>query len=168
MALRISSWRSISKTMHQLAKRWNWTGREVRKRTARFKFLERLETRNLFAVNVFISEYVEGTSNNKAIELYNNDSVAVSLSDLRLELYSNGSTSATNIGLSGTLNPGSTFVIANPSAAAAILGVAGLTSGSLSHNGDDAYILREISSNTILDVFGVVGVDPGTEWTDAG
>lgn len=42
--------------------------------------------------DIFISEYVEGWSNNKAIELYNPTDAAIDLSDYRLERYSNGAT----------------------------------------------------------------------------
>ena len=38
---------------------------------------------------IFISEYIEGWSNNKALELYNPTNAAVDLSDYRLERYSN-------------------------------------------------------------------------------
>ena len=41
-------------------------------------------------VEIFISEYVEGWSNNKAIELYNPTDEDVDLSNYRLERYSNG------------------------------------------------------------------------------
>ena len=40
--------------------------------------------------NVFISEYIEGWGNNKAIEVYNPTSAAIDLSDYRLERYSMG------------------------------------------------------------------------------
>lgn len=50
------------------------------------------------ANDLIISEYVEGSSFNKAIELYNGTDAAIDLSGYRLELYSNGS-SAVNTGL---------------------------------------------------------------------
>ena len=39
---------------------------------------------------IFISEYLEGWGNNKAIELFNPTNASVDLSDYRLERYSNG------------------------------------------------------------------------------
>jgi predicted extracellular nuclease len=44
---------------------------------------------------LFISEYVEGWSNNKALEIYNPTSQAINLSGYFVSRYSNGSTSAT-------------------------------------------------------------------------
>ena len=56
--------------------------------------------------NLFISEYVEGWSNNKAIEIYNPTSSAVDLSNYFIARYSNGASVATNanaVQLSGTI-----------------------------------------------------------------
>lgn len=36
---------------------------------------------------IFISEYVEGSSNNKAIELYNSGDSAISLADYQLKYF---------------------------------------------------------------------------------
>ncbi|MFY9857550.1 MAG: lamin tail domain-containing protein, partial [Exiguobacterium chiriqhucha] len=41
----------------------------------------------LNASDLFISEYVEGSSNNKAIELFNGTNAAIDLSAYKLELY---------------------------------------------------------------------------------
>lgn len=65
-------------------------------------------------VEIFISEYVEGWSNNKAIELYNPTDQDIDLSNYRLERYSNGGTSAPaekRLDLSGTIPALSVFVI---------------------------------------------------------
>ena len=43
---------------------------------------------------LFISEYIEGWSNNKALEIYNPTENAIDMTDYRLERYSNGNTSA--------------------------------------------------------------------------
>ncbi|MGO3300961.1 MAG: lamin tail domain-containing protein, partial [Pseudoalteromonas sp.] len=42
------------------------------------------------SANLIISEYVEGSSNNKAIELYNTSDGELSLDGYNLSLYSNG------------------------------------------------------------------------------
>lgn len=63
--------------------------------------------------NLFISEYVEGWSNNKAIEIYNPTSSAINLSGYFVARYSNGSTTAAvknATQLSGTIAPYSTYV----------------------------------------------------------
>ena len=41
----------------------------------------------------FISEYIEGSSNNKAIEIYNGTGASVTLDGYRIATYSNGATS---------------------------------------------------------------------------
>ncbi len=119
------------------------------------------------AGELFISEYVEGTSNNKAVEIYNPSISAVNLGTggYILEVYSNGaSTPGTRITLNGTVAAGGTFVIKNSSASASI--PAQQTSGSLTFNGDDAVVLKK--GTAIVDVIGQIGVDPGTAWVANG
>jgi predicted extracellular nuclease len=115
---------------------------------------------------VFFSEYVEGTSSNKAIEIYNGTGVPIDLAaeGYKIELYSNGSTSVGGtLNLSGSLASGDVFVAANPSASAAILAQADATSSSaINWNGNDAVVLRK--GATVVDVIGQIGFDPGTEW----
>ncbi|VFB10279.1 extracellular nuclease [Aeromonas salmonicida] len=115
---------------------------------------------------LLISEYLEGSSNNKAVELSNLGAMPVDLSQYRLALYANGkplTDAPTNsLALQGTLAPGASLVLANPSANAEILAKANQTSGNLVFNGDDALVLYRGSE--IVDSFGQVGVDPGTAW----
>lgn len=62
---------------------------------------------------IFISEYVEGWSNNKALEIYNPTGQAINLSEYFVARYSNGSSTATNanaVQLSGTIPAHATFV----------------------------------------------------------
>jgi len=57
---------------------------------------------------IFISEYVEGWSNNKALEIYNPTSAPIDLGQYFVARYSNGSTTATvanSVQLSGTIAP---------------------------------------------------------------
>lgn len=114
--------------------------------------------------DLFISEYVEGSSNNKAIELFNGTGAAVDLTagGYQLQLHFNGATTATTIALTGTVAAGDAFVFASASAGAAILAQADQTTGASLFNGDDAIVLRR--GTTVLDSIGQVGVDPGTEW----
>ncbi|MFC4102011.1 lamin tail domain-containing protein [Paenibacillus xanthanilyticus] len=109
--------------------------------------------------NVFISEYVEGSSNNKAIEIYNGSGASISLSGYTI---AQSNTTAT-ISLSGTLASGGTYVVANASASSALLAKANLTSASLSFNGDDAVTLKQ--NGTTIDVIGTAGTSFGADKT---
>src|SRR5262245_34300708 len=117
---------------------------------------------------LFISEYVEGSSNNKAIEIFNGTGAPVDLAagGYRLEVYFNGSTTSTfGIALTGTVANGDVYVFASSAASATILGQADLTTGAGLFNGDDAIVLRSGgTSGPVVDSIGQVGVDPGTEW----
>jgi hypothetical protein len=68
-------------------------------------------------VNVFFSEYIEGSSYNKAVEIYNGGESSPNLSSCQVSIYSNGSTTASsNISLNSVdLAPGDTFVLCNSS-----------------------------------------------------
>ncbi|MGC5019796.1 lamin tail domain-containing protein [Micromonospora sp. DT47] len=114
--------------------------------------------------DLFISEYVEGSSNNKAIELFNGTGAPVDLAagGYQLLLSFNGGSSTNTVALTGTVAAGDTFVLAAASAASAILAQADQTTGVSLFNGDDAIVLRK--GTTVLDSIGQVGVDPGTEW----
>lgn len=62
---------------------------------------------------IFISEYVEGWSNNKALEIYNPTSATINLSEYFVARYSNGSSNAQEeyaVQLSGTIAPYSVYV----------------------------------------------------------
>lgn len=118
--------------------------------------------------DLFISEYIEGSASNKAIEIYNPTMAPVNLADYSLKLYSNGGITPTaSVTLTGTLNPFSTFVICHGSANATILALANQTSsGVINFNGNDVVELLHLTSP--IDRFGVIGVNPGTSWTISG
>ena len=120
---------------------------------------------NLVDMSLFISEYVEGSSNNKAIELYNNSDSGIDLeaNSYDLEYYFNGNDSpGTIIDLTGTVEAEKVFVIADNDADPAILAETNFTSSSSFFNGDDAISLRE--NGTVVDALGQIGFDPGSEW----
>lgn len=113
--------------------------------------------------NLFFSEYIEGSGNNKALEIYNGTGSSVDLSKCVIEIYSNGNTNAThNINLKGTITNGDVYVVANNSANSSILAQADLKTDSVSYNGNDAVVLK--NNGIILDVIGQVGYNPTTEW----
>lgn len=137
---------------------------------------------------LFISEYVEGTGNDKAIEIYNPTNGAINLTGYSIARYSNGSTTSTAGGvlnLTGTIAAHSTFVIVNgqtttstnppsPPASPALQAYAttpnngqldGIYPAPTYMNGDDAITLEK--NGVKVDIFGKIGEDPGTSWSTA-
>lgn len=115
--------------------------------------------------DLFFSEYVEGSGNNKALEIYNGTGATIDLSAdaYNIQFYFNGSiTAGLTINLTGTVADGDVYVVAHSSADASILAQADITSGAGFFNGDDAIVLRK--GTTVIDVIGQIGFDPGTEW----
>lgn len=115
------------------------------------------------SAELYFSEYIEGSSNNKALEIYNNSANNINLSGYKVEMYFNGNpTSTLTINLTGNIPANGVFVLAHGSANATIQAVANQTNSSGWFNGDDAIVLK--NGNTVLDSIGQVGVDPGSEW----
>lgn len=115
--------------------------------------------------SVFFSEYIEGSSNNKALEIFNSTTAALDFSagSYFVDIYFNGATTAgETISLNGSVAAGDVYVLAHSSANATVLALANQTTGDLLFNGNDALVLRQDS--TILDVFGQIGFDPGASW----
>ncbi|RRD46703.1 ExeM/NucH family extracellular endonuclease [Tessaracoccus sp. OH4464_COT-324] len=106
------------------------------------------------AADLIISEYVEGPSNEKAIELYNGTGAAVSLDGYKLSLYTNGATTARNNEmLTGSLAAGAAYVIRHKDAKQLPQG--NLVSSVTNFNGDDALVLYK--GDTVVDSIGTVG-----------
>ena len=106
--------------------------------------------------DLFISEYIEGSGNNKAIEIYNPTSASINLANYDLRIAFNGSTSfGSAISLGSVDIPAfGTFVIANPSANGSIQAIADAT-GSLFFNGND--VVGLFKNSGLLDIFGPLG-----------
>jgi hypothetical protein len=114
---------------------------------------------------LFFSEYLEGSSNNKAIEVFNAKSTPVNLADYIIYRYNNGSVAASDsLLMQGTLMPGDVFVAGNPSAVAGILAVSDTLHTITFYNGDDAMMLKNKITGDTLDIIGIIGNDPGTNW----
>ncbi|MFA4936991.1 MAG: TasA family protein [Patescibacteria group bacterium] len=114
---------------------------------------------------LFFSEYVEGSSNNKALEIYNPTSSAVDLTGYKIEQYFNGSSTASNIVTlpSVSLAAGDVYVVCNSNFVDPPKSiVCDNTTGSIQFNGDDAVVLK--NGTTIVDVIGQIGFDPGSQW----
>ncbi len=125
------------------------------------------------AGQLLISEYIEGSSYNKAIEIYNPASESIDLSTYSLVSFINGANetagTVAELKLSGTLAAGDVFVIANQQAGAEVLAQADLKTGSavMNFNGDDTLVLFEnynaaSKTGNVNDSIGQVGTNPGT------
>ncbi len=117
----------------------------------------------LAAPELYFSEYIEGSSNNKALEIANTTGADIDLSSYEVQMFFNGNTTAgLTIALSGTVENDNVFVLANSNATTDILNVADQTNGAGWFNGDDAIVL--LNGGVIVDSIGQIGVDPGSEW----
>ena len=116
---------------------------------------------------LFISEYIEGSSSNKCIEIYNGTGASVNLSGYQLLFYFNGSSSAgTTINLSGTVADGDVWVVCDNDASSSFVGQSDQISFSTFYNGDDAVVLAK--NGTAIDIIGRIGEDPGSDWSVSG
>lgn len=116
---------------------------------------------------LFISEYVEGTGYDKAIEIYNPTNSAIDLTGYRLERFSNGaSTSGTGgvVNLTGTIAAHDVFVLTNnnggtsPTSPALVAMADQLDNqypAPTYMNGNDAIVLYK--NTAIVDIFGKTG-----------
>lgn len=95
------------------------------------------------SADILISEYVEGSGNNKAIELYNNSDNTINLSEYSLRKQENGAGDYKNkFVLSGTLAPKEKYVVVHKDAVEELKTLANfLTTSTLAFNGNDAVAL---------------------------
>jgi len=122
--------------------------------------------------NLFFSEYIEGSSFNKAVEIYNPTPNTIDLSNYRLILRgftASGTTPFTpdTLQLSGMLASGAVYVAAHPQSIQAILDQADITSDdNINFNGNDAIALLDVSLGQIIDAVGDYSAtsNPGDEW----
>ena len=131
-------------------------------------------------VNLFFSEYAEGSSNNKYVEIYNPSSSSVNLSNYQIKGTNNGTAWGDNgereLALTGTLASNSVYIICTDAADQVILDKANLAlpyESPVHYNGNDAIAIFGIDSSgnftVIMDVIGVQSSDPGTAgWNVAG
>jgi len=112
--------------------------------------------------NLFFSEYLEGSSNNKALEIFNPTSSVINLADYRLFKSLNGGASKTELNLKGSIAPGDVYVIVGSQSDTVMKQVADTIVGFLNHNGNDAFALLHL--NDTIDVIGRIGEDPGQSW----
>ena len=114
--------------------------------------------------DLFFSEYVDGSTFSKGLELYNPSATETAdLSEYTVKTFNNGSAVANHeVSLTGTLAPGEVYTIVNPSAVPELVAVADLLNDVTLFNGNDATTLER--NGTVVDVLGEVGVNPGSGW----
>ncbi|MBW1881808.1 MAG: hypothetical protein JRJ84_25915, partial [Deltaproteobacteria bacterium] len=114
--------------------------------------------------NLYFSQYMEGSSYNKIVEIYSAHPDAVALDTCQVRVYSNGDTAPNyTIGLDAvTFEQGDLFVLCHSSVSIDSGGACDQKSGSLQHNGNDAVEL--VCGGETLDVIGQIGDDPGDAW----
>ena len=141
--------------------------------------------------DLFISEYVEGWSTNKALEIYNPTASTIDLSEYMVIRYSNGATSATSanaVQLTGTIAPYDVQVAVlekldpngtgNDAPIWDSLQVRAdeyycpdyTVSNAFYWNGNDAVALAKgdvanVGAAILVDLFGKIGEDPGDGWS---
>lgn len=106
------------------------------------------------ATELYISEYYEGTSNNKVLEITNPTLSAISLSAYSIKKQADGSGAWNNeLKLTGTINPKSTLVLKNTSTSLPCSFTAqSVGSAPIDFNGNDPVGL--FKNSTLIDVVG--------------
>lgn len=119
-----------------------------------------------------ISEYVEGSGYNKAVELYNPTGRTIDLAAVGyvLAIYPNGRTEpGLVVELEGRVEPGGVFVVVDDRADPALRGRADQTASGGFFNGNDAVVLTKGGpGGAVLDAIGQLGYDPGNAWESGG
>ncbi|MFC4635593.1 endonuclease [Dokdonia ponticola] len=107
------------------------------------------------ASELFFSEYIEGSSFNKALEIANFTGDAVNLSAYSLRKQTNGAGGwSADFSLNGSLNDADVYVVAHSSANGTITGVANTTTTNtiINFNGNDAVGL--FKNGALIDIIG--------------
>lgn len=138
--------------------------------------------------DIFISEYVEGSGNNKAIELYNASPNPIDLSagQYKMGRDRNGTGVPMLLNITGIIQPYEVRVFVldkrdangtgqelpvdlelQAQADTFINPIYVETNSPMYFNGDDAFVLVK-GAATILDIFGKIGEDPGSGWSVPG
>jgi hypothetical protein len=124
---------------------------------------------------LYFSKYGEGSSNNKFLEIYNGTDNDIDLSNYAYPSVANAPSTPgeyefwNSFDEGAVVAAGDVYVIAHPSADAAILAQADETHSYLS-NGDDGYALVSGTEDSyvVIDWLGDWNGDPGSGWTVAG
>ena len=132
---------------------------------------------------ILFSEYAEGSSYNKYLEIYNYSSQVINLDNYAFPSCSNGCDidqewDYMNYFPEGAIiNPGDVYVIthpfvidSNPDNEYYTAEIATYSNHEFSYlsNGDDVFAIIEVESGVVIDIIGELGPDPGTGWDVAG
>ncbi|WP_445115785.1 ExeM/NucH family extracellular endonuclease [Acinetobacter sp. WZC-1] len=111
---------------------------------------------------LMFSQYIDGSSNRKGLEIYNPDNTAVNLADYEIQQYNNGvTTRTTTVRLQGSLASKQKFLVGRSELKTEI-GDKVNQVAALSFNGDDAVVL--VYRGTPVDRFGRIGERPASGW----
>jgi len=124
------------------------------------------DTNSEVVAELLISEYIEGSGYNKAIEIFNGSGSEINLSAFSLEKDSNGNNSwSSHYEFTGVLADNEVFVLVNSGADQNILDVAdGTDNNVINFNGNDQ--IRLLKNNVEIDRIGISGgVDFGKNVT---
>ena len=109
------------------------------------------------ATDLLFSEYIEGSSNNKALEISNATGAAINLSIYSIKKQTNGAGAwSTGLSLTGTLNNGSKFTIVNSLMASSCYPISSAnistSATEMAFNGNDAVGL--FKNGVLIDIIG--------------
>lgn len=111
---------------------------------------------------LMFSQYIDGNSNKKGLEIYNPDNSVVNLNDYEIRQFNNGNTTHNlAVTLEGTLKSKARYVLGH-SALKTELGAGVNQVANLTFNGDDALVLYY--KGTAIDRFGRIGERPVKGW----
>ena len=124
---------------------------------------------------LFFSEYAEGSSNNKYLEIYNPTNSAIDLADFALARVSNAPSVVgeyeywLDFTAGASIDAGGVYVVAHGSSDPAILEFTDQTYSYMS-NGDDGFMLVQGTEESYIqvDALGDWNGDPGSGWAVAG
>ncbi|PLX15786.1 MAG: hypothetical protein C0599_16200 [Salinivirgaceae bacterium] len=137
--------------------------------------------------DLMISEYIEGNSQNKGIEIYNPTANPISLAGYTLVRFSNGSNVPTDevaldyVDSVQTIQPYDVVFVVNGQTVendygvvdpvlydlADIAGQGEYGVDPMYFNGNDAVAILKNGNTELVDLFGKIGEDPGNGWCDA-
>ena len=131
--------------------------------------------------DLYFSEYVEGSSDNKALEIYNPTGETVDLSKYGIAISTNGGSWQNPDPLTGILDPGDVYVIINPGFNFSLIDSATVVDTiwggfTTNHNGNDGRALAKLIkgswdknfTSSFIDVIGYNDGNPGPGWDVAG